>query len=57
MSSIKSIGKRLFYNAYVFILRKLSRVGKGVPDIDNAFRFSTKLIILEATNGVGRVKI
>ena len=36
---------------------QLSRVGKGVPDVDVAFRFGAKLTILGATNGVARVKI
>ena len=36
---------------------QLSRVGKGVPDVDVAFRFGAKLTILGATNGIARVKI
>ena len=38
-------------------VKKLSRVGKGVPDMYVAFRFGAKLIILGATNGVAGVKI
>ena len=37
--------------------KKLSRVGKWVPDMYITFRFGAKLTILEATNGFGRVKI
>ena len=50
--------KRFFCNASVSVLRKLSRVGKGVPDIDVAFRFCAKLLdYLRGSRGVGRVKI
>ena len=35
----------------------LSRVGKGVLDVDVAFRFGAKLTLLEATNGITQVKI
>ena len=34
-------------------LEKLSRVEKGVPDIDVSFRFGTKLTMLGATNRFG----
>ena len=54
---LSSIARRFFYNAEVSILGKLSREGKGVPDIDVAFRFGTKLTMLGATNGFGWVKI
>ena len=50
---LSSIARRFFYNAEVSILGKLSREGKGVPDIDVAFRFGTKLTMLGATNGLG----
>ena len=51
------LARRFLYNAEVSILEKLSRVGKGVSDIDVAFRFGTKLTMLGATNGFGWVKI
>ena len=35
----------------------LSRVGKGVPGVDVAFRFGAKLTLLGATNGITEVKI
>ena len=54
---LSSIARRFFYNAEVSILGKLSREGKGVPDIEVAFRFGTKLTMLGATNGFGWVKI
>ena len=38
-------------------VKKLSRVGKGVPKIYVAFRFGLKLTILGAANGVAGVKI
>ena len=57
-NELSSIARRVFYKAkFPFQLRKVSRVGKGVPDIDVAFRFGAKLTILGATNGVCRVKI
>ena len=37
--------------------KKLSGVGKGVPDIYVAFRFGAKPTILWVTNGIARVKI
>lgn len=35
----------------------LSRTGKGVPDVDVAFRFAAKLTLLGATNGITQIKI
>ena len=35
----------------------LSRVGKGVPEVNVAFRFGAKLTLLGATNGITQVKI
>ena len=37
--------------------KKLSRVGKGVPDKYVAFRLGTKKALLGATNAVAQVKI
>ena len=33
-------------------LKKLSRVGKGIPDMYIVFRFGAKIAIFRATNGV-----
>lgn len=37
-------------------VKKLYRVGRGIPDAYLAFRFGAKLTILGATNGVAGVK-